>query len=70
MRPSQLNAKEATGRVALLKRLKDDFWIRWRDEYLLNLRNSHRLKMNDSEGETVAVGDVVITHEDGLHRGL
>ena len=26
--------------------------------------------MNDSEVKTVAVGDVVITHEDGLHRGL
>ena len=67
---SQLNAEEARGREALLKRLKDHFWIRWRNEYLLELRNSHRLKMKDVEGQTVAVGDVVIIHEDGLHRGL
>ena len=67
---SQLNAEEARGRVALLERLKDHFWIRWRNEYLLELRNSHRLKMKDPEGQTVAVGDVVIIHEDGLHRGL
>ena len=32
---SQLNAEEAGGRVALLERLKDHFWIRWRNEYLL-----------------------------------
>ena len=67
---SQLNAKEARGRVALLERLKDHFWIRWRNEYLLELRNSHRLKMKDAEGQTVAVGDVVIIHEDGVHQGL
>ena len=67
---SQLTGEEARGRVALLERLKDHFWIRWKNEYLLELRNSHRLKMKDAEGQTVAVGDVVIVHEDGLHRGL
>ncbi|XP_067049922.1 uncharacterized protein [Acropora muricata] len=67
---SQLNAEVARGRVALLERLKDHFWIPWRNEYLLELRNSHRLKTRDAEGQTVAVGDVVIVHEAGLHRGL
>ena len=60
---SQLNCKEARGRVALLERLKDHFWIRWRNEYLLELRNLHRLKMKDSGGQTVSVGDFVIIHE-------
>ena len=67
---SQLNAEEARGRVALLKRLKDHFWIGWRNEYILELRNSHRLKMKNAKRQTVAAGDVVIIHEDGLHRGL
>lgn len=67
---SQLNGEEARGRVALLERLKDHFWTRWRNEYLLELRNSHRVKMKDAEGQTVVVGDTVIVHEDGLHRGL
>ena len=59
---SQLNAEEARGRVALIEQLKDHIW--------LELRNSHRLKMKDAEGQTVVVGDVVIIYEDGLHRGL
>ena len=67
---SQLSAEEARARVALLERLKYHFWIRWRNEYLLELRNSHRLKKKVAEGQPVAVGDVVIVHEDGLHRGL
>ena len=67
---SQPNAEEARGRVALLERQKDHFSIRWRNEYLLELRNSHRLKTRDAENQTVPVGDVVIVHEHGLHRGL
>ena len=71
---SQLNAEETRGRVALLERLKDHLWIRWRNE----LRNSHRLKTSDAEGQTVSVGDVVIVHEDGyihwklgfVHKGI
>ncbi|KAK2547289.1 hypothetical protein P5673_032848 [Acropora cervicornis] len=67
---SQLNAEEARGRVALLERLKDHFWIQWSNEYLLELRNPHRVKTREAEGQIVAVGDVVIVHEDGLNRGL
>ena len=46
---SQLNGNEARGRVDLLERLKDHFWVRWRNEDLLELRNSHWLKMTDAE---------------------
>ncbi|PFX23174.1 hypothetical protein AWC38_SpisGene12260 [Stylophora pistillata] len=67
---SPLNTEEARRRVALLERLKDHFWVRWKNEYLLELRNSHRLKMKDVKGQTVVVGYVVVVHEDGLHRGL
>ena len=67
---SQINSEEVRGRVARLERLKDHFWRRWQNEYLLELRNSHRLKMKDDQGQTVDVGDIVIVHEDGLKRGL
>lgn len=53
-----------------LKITKEQPFTRWRNEYLLELRNSHRLKTRDAEGQTVAVGDVGIVHEDGLHQGL
>ena len=52
---SQLNAEEARGRVALLVRLKDHIWTRWRNEYLLELRNSHQLKTRDAEGQTCSL---------------
>ena len=67
---SQLKVEEVGERVALLEKLKDHLWTRWRNEYILQLKNSHRLKMKDADGQTVAVGDNVIVYEDGLHRGL
>ena len=42
----------------------DHFWARWRKEYLLELRESHR-KLHKSNPDTVSVGDVIIVHDDG-----
>ena len=67
---SQIDSEEIRGRVASLEILKDHFWRRCRNEYLLELRNSHRLKIKDDKGQTVDVGDIVIVHEDGLQRGV
>ena len=67
---SQVNVEDLRGRAACLERLKDRFWRWWRDEYLLELRNSHRIRTNPTQGALVRVGDIVIIHEDGLQRGL
>lgn len=44
----------------MLERLKDHFWVRWSKKYLLEQRSSDRLKMKDTKGQTVAVGDIVM----------
>ena len=46
----------------LKKKTVDDFWRRWRSEYLLELRESHR-----HPGQT---GDIVIVHDEAHPRGL
>lgn len=47
------------------------FWARWRDEYLLELRDAHR---NANRGRvwcsSVSVGDVVVVHDASLPRGF
>ena len=56
--------------VLLNKRLKhlnrtiDNFWTRWRSEYLLGLREHHRVSSNTSKESKVSVEDVVIIHKD------
>ncbi|XP_028967508.1 uncharacterized protein LOC100909245 [Galendromus occidentalis] len=46
--------------------LLNDFWKRWRTEYLLCLKSAHERRTNKT-GET-AVGDVVLIHEDNINR--
>ena len=50
----------------------ETFWTRWRNEYLLELRNSHRgtEKGREEVRTQVLVGDIVIVGDDKLPRGL
>lgn len=63
--------------VLLNKRLRylhitlDKFWKRWREEYLLNLRERYHYKMQRrSEPRNICVRDVVIIHDDQEVRGF
>ena len=48
--------------------LLEQFWTRWRQEYLTELRVQHR---NDStKGQSIALNDVVLVHDDKLPRSL
>ena len=47
------------------------FWVRWRDEYLIELRDVHRYAgQTNAQHSTIKVGDVVIIHEESLPRGF
>ena len=47
------------------------FWRRWRQEYLAELRESHRNYSQRCSGvPTISVGDVVVVHDDHLPRGF
>ena len=54
-------------KVRYLSRKKDHFWTRWHREYLVDLREYHRL--NCVEPDRVArVGDVVLVHQENTSR--
>ena len=55
-----------------LNRILEHFWTRWKREYLLELRNAHRYH-GTSQGAanpSIAIGDVVIIHDENQPRGL
>ena len=58
-----------TRRMKFLHRILDRFWRRWREEYLLELRNQHSLYVKKT-GREIAVGDVVVVHSDSERRGF
>ena len=48
----------------------DQFWKRWRQEYLLEVRESHRYHRGHANPSQVSVGDVVIVHSADQPRGF
>ena len=55
-------------RVSYLRTLKEHFWLRWKNEYLLELRNAHRQKTKRQKGNCIKVGDVAVIHEENVRR--
>ena len=61
------NPNQLTKRFLYLSRKLQHFWQRWRREYLVDLRESHKLKNNKQAD--IAKGDVVLIQEDNQKRG-
>lgn len=57
-------------RVKHLNNVINQFWRRWRHEYLLELRESHRTSRGNSSGSPVAKGDIVLVHDERHPRGF
>ena len=53
-----------------LEAVLQQFWNRWKREYLLELRESHRAGSSQLQKVAIAVGDVVIIHTEDLPRSL
>ena len=46
----------------------NDFWTRWKKEYLVGLRESHRMK--NKQSECIAKGDIVLIQDENKKRGF
>ena len=57
--------RDLTRRMKHLKKTVDDFWKRWRTEYLLGLREAHRHFQTPRGGtKDAVVGNIVIVHDE------
>ena len=60
-----------TRRMEFLNRQLTHFWNRWRKEYLLELREAHRIHLRNSPGRYwIQTGDIVVIHSDEKRRGF
>ena len=64
-----LDTDSLTRRMRHLSNVMNHFWSRWRNEYLMELREYHRVEKRHI-GETVSLGDIVMVHEESRPRGL
>ena len=65
----EVTPDQLTKKLKYLNRIIDNFWKRWRTEYLSEVRDSHRYGAKTSDVVSVNVGDVVLVHDDGKPRG-
>lgn len=56
-----------SARVNHLNHSLESFWKRWRREYLLELREAHRIRRSDSR-QQISEGDVVVVYSDKQPR--
>ena len=61
---------ELTRRLKHFNAMINQFWKRWKDEYLLELRNSHCCHGGKLDVVPPAVDDIVLVHDDDKPRGL
>ena len=64
------NSTDLCRRLRYLNKTLNDFWSRWRSEYLMELRDTHRYMTHKEATREIAVGDIVIVFDDKLPRGL
>ena len=57
-------------RAQHLSRTLDRFWLRWKNESLLELREAHRYSHGNSDSSHASVGDIVVVRTEGQPRGF
>ena len=66
----ELSTESLQRRAKHLSSVLNHFWRRWSREYLLELRDTHRHRGPKKSGKPIAVGDVVLIHDEDNPRGF
>ena len=66
----ELNRETMTRRAKYMSTLLVHFWRRWKKEYLVGLREYHRMKSLNAGQEVIQEGDVVSIHDSTLKKGF
>ena len=66
---TNIQPQDLDRRTRHLSNVMNHFQKKWRNEYLLKLRNSHCKTTQHSSNRIVFIGDVVIVHNEDQPRG-
>ncbi len=59
-----------TRRMAHLTKSLQKFWRRWKRDYLMELRDFHRTRLEKGEAYTLERGEIVTVYDEGHPRGM
>ena len=65
-----LSSEDLNARAQSLTRALEDYWIRWREEYLLQLRERYHAADNTGVPRAPILGEVVLVHDENHPRTL
>ncbi len=65
-----LSTDDLSKRVRYLNDIISHFWQRWRNEYLVELRNAHRNHRKLQEKSCVEIGDIMLVHDENHPRSF
>ena len=65
--PIEMVGEHVRKRVKLLNTMMDHFWNRWKNEYLVELRENHKMRTRQKKLD-IKIGDVVLIHDDNKKR--
>ena len=63
-----LSSEDLNARAQRLTRALEDYWIRWREEYLLRLREQYHAADNTGIPRAPILGEVVLVHHENPPR--
>ena len=66
----EMSSTDLSKRMSHLSNAMNHFWYRWKNEYLMELRDSHRRSAKSSNPTPIAVGDIVVVHDEEQPRGF
>lgn len=66
----EVTSTSLSRRVKYLNGILNQFWRRWRNEYLLELRDAHGNGQGASTQAPIAIGDLVLIHDESQPRGF
>ena len=66
----ELSTESLQRRAKHLSSILNHFWKRWSREYLLELRDAHRQRGPKKSDKLIAVGDIVLIHNEDNPRGF
>ena len=65
-----VRSEDLNSRLLRLTRALDDYWVQWREEYLLGLRERYNTVNNVGVPRSPVVGEVVVVHDEHYPRSL
>ena len=66
--PIQFTPQNITAQSKKVNRIINHFWDRWHNEFIVNLRKTHKQNLQNQHQQHIRLNDIVLIHDENLPR--